>query len=185
MFKEARGFSDDGFETPATELPAILRNHAKRTGMVTALGDLDIRHVARRGEDARREVVIEVWLGRSAIRPDAVDQAHDLVEFIGADQCIHFRHVLLDVAAIAFHQAAGHDQLFCAAGFLKLGHFKNGLDRFLLGGIDEAAGVDDNHVGSRRVGRQFMSAGDKLAHHDLGIDEVLGATQADKSYLHY
>ncbi len=50
-----------------------------------------------------------------------------------------------------------------------------------LAGIDEAAGVDDQHVGLVGMRRQLVALGRKLAHHDFAIDEVLGATQTDKT----
>ncbi len=55
------------------------------------------------------------------------------VEFVGADERVHFRHFLADVAAIALHQAAGDDQLLRAADLLVFGHLEDGVDRFLLG----------------------------------------------------
>ena len=115
-----------------------------------------------------------------ASRP-AFAQAGDAVEFVGADERIHFGHVVADVAAIALHQAAGDDQLLGAADFLVLGHFEDGIDGFLLGGIDEAAGVDHQHVGLVGMRRQLVPAGHKLAHHDFAIHEVLGTAQTDKT----
>ena len=88
---------------------------------------------------------------------------------------------LADIAAIALHQAAGDDQLLGAADFLVLGHFEDGVDRLLLGGIDEAAGVDDEHVGLIGMRRELVAFGDELAHHDFTIDEVFGTAQTDET----
>ena len=54
---------------------------------------------------------------------------------------------LLDIAAIALHQAAGDNQLLRAADPLVLRHFQDRVDGFLLGGIDETTGVDDQDFG--------------------------------------
>ncbi len=86
-----------------------------------------------------------------------------------------------DIVAIALHHASRHDQLLRAAGFFVLGHLENGVDGFLLGRIDEAAGVDYQHVGVARLWRELVAARGQMAHHDLGIDEVLGAAETYKS----
>jgi hypothetical protein len=31
--------------------------------------------------------------------------------------------------------------------------------------------------------REFVAAGSELAHHDLGIDEVFGASETDETYF--
>ena len=150
--------------------------------MIAAFGDLDIGEVPRRRQHARRRVVIEVRLERIALGGlHALAESGDLLQFIGADHGVHFRHVLLNIAAIAFDQAPGDDQLLRAAGFLVLRHFENGVDRFLLGRIDEAARVDHDHVGVGRMRRQLVALRGELAHHHLGIDEVLRATETDKT----
>ena len=62
--EQARRFHDHRLEAPAAELAAILRDHAERAGMVAALGDLDVGVMARGGQNARRQVVIEIRLER-------------------------------------------------------------------------------------------------------------------------
>ncbi len=106
---------------------------------------------------------------------------HDLLQFVGAEHRVHFRNVLADVVAIPFHQAAGDDEPSCTAGFLVLGHLQNGFDRFLFRGIDEAARIDHQGVGFRRIVRELVPSLDELAHHDLGIDKVLGAAETYKT----
>ena len=73
--------------------------------------------------------------------------AQNLLQLAGADDGVDFRNVLLDFVAIAFDQAAGDDQLLRAAGSLVLRHLQDGVDRLLLGSVDERAGVDDDDVG--------------------------------------
>ena len=60
---------------------------------------------------------------------------------------------------------------------------ENCLDRFLLGRIDERAGVD--HEDIRVIGTRgdLHPARKHAAEHDLGVDQVLGATQADHSHF--
>ena len=53
----------------------------------------------------------------------------------------------------------------------------------MLGGIDEGAGIDDDDVrlgGIRGHGHPGLG---QVADHDLGIDQVLGATEGDEAYF--
>src|SRR4030095_14240593 len=54
------GFRHDRLESPGPEFPAQLRNYAEAAWMIAALGDLDVCHVARRSQNARSGLVIEV-----------------------------------------------------------------------------------------------------------------------------
>src|SRR5580704_15336989 len=65
----------------------------------------------------------------------------------------------------------------CCGGY----HRDNGVDRFQLRGIDEAAGVDDQDVGIAGMLRKLMAAGDQVAHNYLGVDEVFGAAETYKT----
>ena len=60
MANMRRRFVDDAFETAAAEIAAELRNDAEGTRMVAAFGDLYVSGVARGGEDALSEIVIQV-----------------------------------------------------------------------------------------------------------------------------
>src|SRR4029078_11511160 len=78
---------------------------------------------------------------------------------------------------------AGHDQALAVA--LVLGHLEDGVDRLLLGVVDEGAGVDDDDVGVARVGRDLVARLLGVAEHHLAVDEVLGTTEGDETYLHW
>ena len=65
------------------------------------------------------------------------------------------------------------------------GHFEDGIDRFLLGRVDEGAGVDDQHVGGLRVADDARARVVEEAHHDFAVDEILGAAEADESDAHW
>ena len=56
-------FADDGFESAAAEFAAKLRDDAEGAGVIAAFGDFDVGLVLRRGDDARRQVVIEKCRG--------------------------------------------------------------------------------------------------------------------------
>ncbi len=139
--------------------------------------------MARGGQHARGQIVIQVGLRRGGfgLASPPFAKPHDAAEFVGADQRVHLGQLFPDVRPVALHQAARHDQLLRLAGLLVRGHFENRVDRFLLGRVDETAGVDDEHVGLVRVGGELMPARGELAHHDLAIDQVFGASKTDKT----
>lgn len=93
----------------------------------------------------------------------------DGFQFAGSDDCVHFRDVLLDLVAVTLYQAAGYDDAlgFAAVLLLVLDHLEDGVDRLLLGGVDEAAGVDDDDLGVFGPGGEFGSVVVEEAHHDL------------------
>jgi len=64
-----------------------------------------------------------------------------------------------------------------------LGHFKDGVHGFFLSGFDEAASIDDQNFGLVGARSKFVAAARENAHHDLGVDEVLGASEAHESYF--
>ena len=107
----------------------------------------------------------------------------DGFELAGADDGVDFGDVGDDFVAVALDEAAGDDELAGAAagGDLVLRHFEDGVDGLLLGGVDEAAGVDDDDVGVFGVGGERGAAVVEQAHHDLGVDEVFGAAEGDEA----
>jgi hypothetical protein len=98
----------------------------------------------------------------------------DGFQFAGADYGVHFGNALADFVAVALDQAAGDDQLFCRARGFVAGHFEDGVDGLLLGGVDEGAGVDDEDFGFLGMGGQPRAGVVQHAHHHLGVNEVFG-----------
>ena len=104
-------------------------------------------------------------------------------ELAGADDGVDFGDVLADLVAVALDEAAGNDELLGAAAVadLVLDHLEDGVDGFLLGGVDEGAGVDDEDVGVFGAGGELAAGAMEQAHHDLGVDEVFGAAEGDEA----
>jgi hypothetical protein len=109
----------------------------------------------------------------------------DGFKLAGAYYCVYFRDVLLDFVAVALDEAAGYyDALgFAAVLLLVLHHLEDGVHGLLLGRVDEAAGVDDDDFGVFGPGGELGSVVMEEAHHDLGVDEVLGAAERDEAYF--
>jgi len=99
----------------------------------------------------------------------------DGFKLAGADDGVDFGNGLHDLVAIALDEAAGDDEFAGGAGGFVAGHFQDGVDGLLLGGVDEGAGVDDEDFGVFGAGGEAGSGAVEQAHHDLGVDEVFGA----------
>ena len=85
-----------------------------------------------------------------------------------------------ELGLVPLDEAAGDDHPAALSvvlephGVLDLGH------RLGLGGLEEAAGVNDDRVRRRRVRRDRQSILGQQAEHPLAVDEVLGAAEADE-----
>ena len=108
-----------------------------------------------------------------------------MLELAGSDDGVDFGDVLSDLVAVALDEAAGDDEAlgFAAVLLLMLDHLEDGVDGLLLGGVDEAAGVDDDDLGVFGAGGEFGSVVMEEAHHDLGVDEVFGAAEGDEAHF--
>ena len=102
------------------------------------------------------------------------------LQLSSAEYGVHFRNILLYFVAVALDQTARNNQLLGATRGLVLGHLEDGVHRFLLGGVDERAGVNDNDVGVFGAGRNLCATLRQQPHHDLAIHQVLGAAEAHK-----
>ncbi len=109
---------------------------------------------------------------------------HEVMEIGEPEEQVHFGDLGLQFLLIALDQAPHrHDRLDVAL-LLELGGPQDRVDRFLLGGVDEAAGVDENHIGVGQVGRDHRAVTDQVSHEPLGIDRRFVAAEGDDAELH-
>ena len=125
------------------------------------------------GENCERG--LRSWLRR---HPGGGEDAFKLAS---ADDRVDLGDVFLDFVAVALDEASGNDELLGFAVRLKTGHLEDGVDRFLLGRVDEGAGVDDQDVGGRWIVGDPRAGVVEQAHHDFAVDEVFGAAEAHES----
>ncbi len=125
LCEECASLGQDALRAAAAEAAAELRDDAEAAGMVAALVDLDVGVMARRRQQARRQVMVEIRCGAVGLRFSAFAQIGDAFHLVGANDGVDFRDLLADFAAVALHQAAGDDELTGAAGLLELGHFED------------------------------------------------------------
>ncbi len=95
-----------------------------------------------------------------------------------SDDAVDLRDQRAQLLAVALGKATGDDQTL--TGSLGGGLLENRIGRFGLGRIDERARVHDHGVGLARLGDEFPAFTPELRDHDLGVDQVLRAAQADK-----
>ena len=79
-------------------------------------------------------------------------------------------HVFLDA------EAAGDDDAAVLAQRLP-----DGLEALALGAVEEAAGIDEHDIGAGIVARKGIALRAQRRHDAFGIDEGLGAAEADKA----
>ena len=159
------------------------RNRAVGAAVVAALADADVRAVLGCGQHAavlkERAVVVRV---DGALSGECLaDGLVDLLILVDAEDRIDLGHLLADGFRVALGEAARRHQQAAHAGLLVLRHFKEGGDGLLLGGLDEAAGVDDDDLGPGRVIDDLIAVRGEVAEHLLGIDAVFAASQGNES----
>ena len=66
-----------------------------------------------------------------------------------------------------------------------LGHLEDGFDGLALGGLDEAASVDDQDIGVLGLGDDLPAAAGKRAKHHFAVHQILGTAETHYSDLRH
>ena len=110
-------------------------------------------------------------------RDDRAQPRRDVGVVVEAEHRVGLGQRLGEVLAVALGQAAhGHDGLG-VPGLLEVGGLEQGVDRVLLGRLDEAARVDDHGLGVGGVRDEQEAAGLQPPGQLLGVDLVAGAPE--------
>ena len=162
----------------AVQLALHLRDDAKGAWGVAAVSDLEVRTRAaehrRLGDIVRLHVEVQ--------RHDRAREGADATPVLGAEHGIDLGHLGFQLGAVQRRQAAGDNQLLASAFPGRQLEYR--VHRFFLRGIDEAAGVDDDHVRTSRGADLDVRA---LAEHTadaLAVRDVLRATESDDVIPH-
>ena len=198
FFDELAGLGDDAFDGATAVAAADLRDDAERARMVAALGDFHVRGVLRREAEtrgveignvgrARGDEVFRDLAGGAVFGVETFDNGSDLGHLVEADERIDF---VVERRGKVFGEtlrhAAGDDEFLLLAAFFHaavLMHLKDVADGFFLGGVDEGAGVDDDHIGQLGFGDDAHAGLMEVADHDFAIDEIFCATEGDEADL--
>ena len=106
----------------------------------------------------------------------------NLRDLVNAHERIHFGQEFGQFVTKTLRQTTGNNQTLAA--MLRFTHFrgfKDGVHAFLLRGINERAGVDNDGVGLRGVIGDFHTAFQERTQHDFGVHEILGATKRNQA----
>jgi hypothetical protein len=160
----------------AGEPPAHGRDDAEAALVVAALGDLQVRVMPRRELDALRRQQVEEGIVRGRHR--GVHRLHHpgVVLRLGDGQ--HLREFLADDVALRPLAKAARDDDLAVLGQ----RLADGPERLLHGGVDEAAGVDQDHVGLVVAGHGLVALGPQLREDPLGIHQRLGTAQGNEAH---
>ena len=133
-----------------------------------------------RGQDLKRRSRLRRCGRRSQPR-----RLQDRLQLARADDRIDLGDVPADLVAVSLHQASGNDQPLRLTAMLELvlHHLEDGIHRLLLGGIDEATGVDDEDLSVLGARGQLTAGAVEQPHHHLGVNQVLRAAQRYESDL--
>jgi hypothetical protein len=126
-------------------LPAHEGNCAERAAVVAAFADLhvaDVRQVA--GVEANSGVQV---LGRFTKQSALVELRHESLHLGRAKEEIDFRNGIDELGFVALDHATDRDDCLAAPLRLESRGLDHRVDRFLLGGVDEATRVDDDDFG--------------------------------------
>jgi hypothetical protein len=119
----------------------------------------------------------EVQIGRGRYRSGDMDRSDDLFVLMRSGDCENVGKLRADDLRVLAH-AAGDDHAPVLGDRLA-----DRGEALLLGGIEEAAGVDQHHVRFVIVRGEPVAVGAQLGEDSLGIDQRLGAAERDHADL--
>ena len=105
-----------------------------------------------------------------------MDRGDDLFILLRAGDREDLRKARADDVGLAAH-AAGDDDAAVLGNRLA-----DRLEAFLLGAVEEAAGVDQHDVGAGIVGRHVVAVGAQPGHDPLAVDQSLGTAERNQAH---
>ena len=177
----------DRFQRSAHRRALDPGNGAESAGTPATIGDLQIsggalharsQHAALIAPDhigVARQMIKRLGMFAPAQPPDEIEDVHPAPR---ADDAIQPGYLLGKRIAIALRQAAGRDHHL--VGALDLHQLAQGINRFFFGRVDEAAGVDDQHLSRAGVADAAHAFMVQHLRHALAVHGVLGAAQAEQ-----
>ena len=170
---ETFGFGHDVFHRAADEISAQARNDAERAAMVAAFGNFQVGIVARGELDTLRwhqvnQGVVAVDYG---LRNHLMDGRNHFFVGMRAGDAKHAGMHAGDLLGVFAHAAGDNDAAVFTHGLA------DGVERFLLGAVDETAGVDDDHIGAFIAGDDVVAFQFQLGEDAFGVDQGFGAAE--------
>jgi hypothetical protein len=170
---------------PLERLGAVLAAHqrdgAEGAGVIAPLRDLEVAHVGLVAQELADPGVGGDRIGNQAALRQLWDQVMELRK---AQEEVDFRNLVLELMFVALHETPDRHDRLDPRLLLELCRAEDGVDRFLLRGVDEAAGVDEDDVRAGEVGRDDGAVPHQLAHEPLGVHGGLVAAEGNDAQLH-
>ncbi len=111
------------------------------------------------------------------------DDVRNLGDLVNAHEGVHLGQEPGQFVAEPLRQAAGNNEalaaILCRAD---LGGFEDGVHAFLLGRVNEGAGVDDDGVGLGGIVGDLHAVLEQGAEHDFGVHQVFGAAERNQAH---
>ena len=168
------GLAQDRVGAAADEVAADRRDDAEGAAVVAALGNLQIAVVARGQLEPGFGHQVEEGVGHR--RRGFVDRGDDFLILLRAGDREHAREARADHLGF-LAQAAGDDHAAVLGD-----RFADRFQALGLGAVEEAAGVDQHHVGPGIVGRHVVAVGAQLGHDPLAVDQGLGTAERNQAH---
>jgi len=150
--------------TEAQQREALLRYEQAIQQAFREVEDALVAH--RRAREALAEQDAAVRASREALAIAELRYTSGLTSYLNVldaqrtlltAELAQSRTLRAQLVAIALAETSSDDQPLAASLFLELSQFQDGVHRFLLGGVDERAGIDDKHIGVFRIRRQRVA----------------------------
>ena len=136
-----------------------------------------------RGRDRKqRPAVAGVVRSRPVAGDDAAQPRSDVGVVVEAEDGVRLWQGVGELGAVPLREAADRDHGLRGSRALVVGCGEQGVDRILLGRVDETAGVDQDRCGGRRVVDKGETVRGKAPGQFLRVDLVAGTPEADQVY---
>ena len=181
FFRQRANFVQHVLHFPGTEAAPDQGDGAVGAAVVTAVSNADVGGIGRGGQHpaAGQNGIIPAAEALALAVQGRLQRLRQTRVLAHAHQQIDLRHIGHELFFVALGQTARSHQHLAFAGALVFGHLQQSVDALLLGGVDEAAGVDDQHL------RFLFICGNGIAvllqdgEHQLRIHPVFAAAKGN------
>ena len=145
-------------------------------------GSIVVRNVSRAARDLHQG---PIPIPFPLIIQKTVKEGACALDLIEAKEGVDFGKLGGEIGGVTLREAPSDNKLLSGLGTMESTAvcLEDCTDALLLGGINEAARINQNHIGIVGLGGELIAVEFGIAEHDLGIDEIFGAAKADKADL--
>ena len=163
------GLAQHCVDPPRHQVAPDRGNDAEGTAMVAAFGNLEIAVMARRQFEAAFRDQVDKGVGNW--RRCVMHRVDDLLILMRAGDGQYLRKTSTDHLRFVAHTSRHDDPTVFRD------RLANGFQRFLLGRIEKAAGVDQHDVGAGIVGGHLIAVRAQFREDAFAIDQRLGTAE--------